>query len=319
MTNFKLEIPEMSIVVPLFNEELVIVEFLNNLSKVLTEHCLDAEILLIDDGSTDATVEFAREHSIENLRVISFNQNYGHMLAIEAGYAESRGKYVLSMDGDLQHPPGLIPALLSEIKKPNTDVVIAFRSNREKDSFLKRFTAIGYYKLLRFLTGVDLKENAADFRIISRRVVEVLLDIRDPGKVYRVLIPSLGFNIRYLSYLADARFAGETKYSLRKMIGLAGESILGGSLKPLKLSFWAGIVAVVVSFAWLINILIGKLNDSVIPGWSSLAIALIFFSGVQLFSIGVLSLYVAKMYTILQGRPKYFMKEHPVEPKRSNE
>ena len=124
-----------------------------------------------------------------------------------------------------------------------------------------------------------------------------------------MLIPSLGFNIKYLSYVADIRFAGQTKYSLRKMLSLAGESILGGSLKPLKLSFWAGIVAMVASFLWLINIVIVKLNDSVIPGWSSLAIALIFFSGVQLFSIGVLSLYIAKMYTILQSRPKYLMQE----------
>ena len=210
---------------------------------------------------------------------------------------------------DLQHPPSLIPSLLNEIRKPKTDVVIAFRSNRNRDSYLKRFTAAIYYKLLRFLSGVELKENAADFRILTRRALEVLLEIRDPKKVYRVLIPSLGFNIKYLSYVADIRFAGQTKYSLRKMLSLAGESILGGSLKPLKLSFWAGIVAMVASFLWLINIVIVKLNDSVIPGWSSLAIALIFFSGVQLFSIGVLSLYIAKMYTILQSRPKYLMQE----------
>ena len=309
MFNLKANVPEISIVVPVFNEELVIVEFLNNLGKVLLEHSIKAEIILVDDGSTDATIEMARKTSMENLRIISLNQNYGHMVAIEAGYAQSQGDFILSMDGDLQHPPNLIPSLLNEIRKPKTDVVIAFRSNRNSDSFLKRFTAVIYYKLLRFLSGVELKENAADFRILTRRALEVLLEIRDPKKVYRVLIPSLGFNIKYLSYVADIRFAGQTKYSLRKMLSLMGESILGGSLKPLKLSFWAGIVAMAASFLWLINIVIVKLNDSVIPGWSSLAIALIFFSGVQLFSIGVLSLYIAKMYTILQGRPKYLMQE----------
>ena len=296
MFNLKANVPEISIVVPVFNEELVIVEFLNNLGKVLLEHSIKAEIILVDDGSTDATIEMARKTSMENLRIISLNQNYGHMVAIEAGYAQSQGDFILSMDGDLQHPPNLIPSLLNEIRKPKTDVVIAFRSNRNSDSFLKRFTAVIYYKLLRFLSGVELKENAADFRILTRRALEVLLEI-------------LGFNIKYLSYVADIRFAGQTKYSLRKMLSLMGESILGGSLKPLKLSFWAGIVAMAASFLWLINIVIVKLNDSVIPGWSSLAIALIFFSGVQLFSIGVLSLYIAKMYTILQGRPKYLMQE----------
>ena len=309
MSSLKVNVPEISIVVPVFNEELVIVEFLNNLGKVLLEHSIKAEIILVDDGSTDATIEMAHKTSMENLRIISLNQNYGHMVAIEAGYAQSQGDFILSMDGDLQHPPSLIPSLLNEIRKPKTDVVIAFRSNRNRDSYLKRFTAAIYYKLLRFLSGVELKENAADFRRLTRRALEVLLEIRDPKKVYRVLIPSLGFNIKYLSYVADIRFAGQTKYSLRKMLSLAGESILGGSLKPLKLSFWAGIVAMVASFLWLINIVIVKLNDSVIPGWSSLAIALIFFSGVQLFSIGVLSLYIAKMYTILQSRPKYLMQE----------
>ena len=309
MSSLKVNVPEISIVVPVFNEELVIVEFLNNLGKVLLEHSIKAEIILVDDGSTDATIEMAHKTSMEKLRIISLNQNYGHMVAIEAGYAQSQGDFILSMDGDLQHPPSLIPSLLNEIRKPKTDVVIAFRSNRNRDSYLKRFTAAIYYKLLRFLSGVELKENAADFRILTRRALEVLLEIRDPKKVYRVLIPSLGFNIKYLSYVADIRFAGQTKYSLRKMLSLAGESILGGSLKPLKLSFWAGIVAMVASFLWLINIVIVKLNDSVIPGWSSLAIALIFFSGVQLFSIGVLSLYIAKMYTILQSRPKYLMQE----------
>jgi glycosyltransferase involved in cell wall biosynthesis len=318
MSNGKPSVPEISIVIPLFNEELVIMEFLNNLGKVLSEHNIDAEVLLVDDGSTDATIEIALKHSIESMRVISLNQNYGHMLALEAGYSESRGDFILSMDGDLQHPPSLIPSLLFEVKKPNTDVVIAFRSNRDQDSYLKRVTAAGYYKLLKFLSGVELKENAADFRIISRKALGVLLDIQDPGKVYRILIPSLGFKIRYLSYVADIRFAGKTKYSLRKMLGLAGESILGGSLKPLKLSFWLGVVTIVASFFWLINIIVGKLNDSVVPGWSSLAIALVFFSGVQLFSIGVLSLYVAKVYTILQGRPKYFMQEIPVEPRKLN-
>jgi len=305
----RVSIPEISIVVPVFNEEMVISEFLDRLKEVLDQAKLDAEIILVDDGSTDETVEVARKHSIKNLRIISLTRNYGHMIAIEAGYKQSQGKFILSMDGDLQHPPILVPKLLSEVKNPNTDVVIAFRSNRSEDGFLKKMTAKAYYRLLRTLTGVELKENAADFRIIRREVVNVLLEIQDPKKVYRVLIPSLGFNIKYLGYLADARFAGATKYSFRKMINLAVESILGGSLKPLKLAFWAGVFAVVISGLWSVNILVGQLNGTVIPGWSSLAIAIIFFSGVQLFSIGVLSLYVAKIYIILQRHPKYFMRE----------
>jgi glycosyltransferase involved in cell wall biosynthesis len=307
--------PELSIVIPVFNEEMVIAEFLERLREELDQARINAEIILVDDGSTDRTVEIAGNHTIGNLRIISLTKNYGHMIAIEAGYAKSRGEFILTMDGDLQHPPSLVPKLLCEIKKPNTDVVIAFRSNRSEDNLVKRATAKFYYKLLRTLTGVELKESAADFRIVSREVVDVLLKIQDPKKVYRVLIPSLGFNINYLSYLADVRFAGETKYSLKKMISLAIESILGGSLKPLKLAFWAGIFALIVSGLWSANILIGQLNGSVVPGWSSLAIAIIFFSGVQLFSIGVLSLYVAKIYIILQGHPKYFMREVNPVPK----
>jgi glycosyltransferase involved in cell wall biosynthesis len=303
--------PELSIIIPVFNEEMVISDFLDRLKEVLIQENLDAEIILVDDGSTDQTVQVARQHTIDNLKIVSLSKNYGHMIAIEAGYAQSSGEFVLSMDGDLQHPPSLIPNLLLEIKKPNTDVVIAFRSNRSEDGFIKKFTARFYYRLLRALTGLDLKENAADFRIVSREVVNILLKIQDPKKVYRVLIPSLGFDIKYLSYIADARFAGETKYSLKKMINLAGESILGGSLKPLKLSFWAGGIAMIVSALWSGNILMGQLNGSVVPGWSSLAVAIIFFSGVQLFSIGVLSLYVAKIYIILQDHPKYFIRQIP--------
>ena len=303
--------PEVSIIVPVFNEEMVISKFLDTLKEVLIQENIDAEIILVDDGSTDQTVQVAQIHSIEKLQIVSLTKNYGHMIAIEAGYSQSSGDFVLSMDGDLQHPPSLIPKLLREVKEANTDVVIAFRSNRSEDSPLKKFTAKNYYRLLRTLTGLDLKENAADFRIISREVVDVLLKIQDPKKVYRVLIPSLGFDIKYLSYIADARFAGETKYSFKKMINLAVESILGGSLKPLKLSFWAGAVAVIVSVLWSGNIFIGQLNGSVIPGWSSLAVAIIFFSGGQLFSIGVLSLYVAKIYIILQNHPRYFVRHNP--------
>jgi dolichol-phosphate mannosyltransferase len=300
--------PDLSIVVPVYNEELGIVEFANQLKMNLDQLQMQYEVIFINDGSTDSTQDKIESIKWDELKSFEFQFNAGHMKALEAGFEKSTGKLVLTMDSDLQHPPKYIKNFIEKQKETNADVVYGLRDLRKEDSLFKRTTARFYYGLVRKLSGINLRTNAADFRLITKNVRDVLVDLQEENKVFRLLIPSLGYKESEVLFQADKRVFGISKYGIKKMGLLALSSVLSFSIKPLRWAIWIGLWAVVLSLVWISYVLIAQFQGWVIQGWSSLIAAVILFAGVQLLLLGIVGQYIGQIYVSQQKRPKYLFK-----------
>ena len=300
--------PDLSIVVPVYNEELGIVEFANQLKMNLDQLQMQYEVIFINDGSTDATQDKIESIKWDELKSFEFQFNAGHMKALEAGFEKSTGKLVLTMDSDLQHPPKYIKNFIEKQKETNADVVYGIRDSRKEDSLFKRTTAKFYYGLVRKLSGINLRTNAADFRLITKNVRDVLVDLQEENKVFRLLIPSLGYKESEVIFQADKRMFGSSKYGIKEMGFLAISSVLSFSIKPLRWAIWIGLWAVVLSLVWISYVLIAQFQGWVIQGWSSLIAAVILFAGVQLLLLGIVGQYIGQIYVSQQKRPKYLFK-----------
>jgi len=300
--------PDLSIVVPVYNEELGIVEFANQLKMNLDQLQMQYEVIFINDGSTDATQDKIESIKWDELKSFEFQFNAGHMKALEAGFEKSTGKLVLTMDSDLQHPPKYIKNFIEKQKETNADVVYGIRDSRKEDSLFKRTTAKFYYGLVRKLSGINLRTNAADFRLMTKNVRDVLVDLQEENKVFRLLIPSLGYKESEVIFQADKRMFGSSKYGIKEMGFLAISSVLSFSIKPLRWAIWIGLWAVVLSLVWISYVLIAQFQGWVIQGWSSLIAAVILFAGVQLLLLGIVGQYIGQIYVSQQKRPKYLFK-----------
>ncbi len=300
--------PDLSIVVPIYNEELGIVEFANQLKMNLDQIQMQYEVIFINDGSTDATQDKIESIKWDELKSFEFQFNAGHMKALEAGFEKSTGKLVLTMDSDLQHPPKYIKNFIEKQKETNADVVYGIRDSRKEDSLFKRTTAKFYYGLVRKLSGINLRTNAADFRLMTKNVRDVLVDLQEENKVFRLLIPSLGYKESEVIFQADKRMFGSSKYGIKEMGFLAISSVLSFSIKPLRWAIWIGLWAVVLSLVWISYVLIAQFQGWVIQGWSSLIAAVILFAGVQLLLLGIVGQYIGQIYVSQQKRPKYLFK-----------
>ena len=300
--------PDLSIVVPVYNEELGIVEFANQLKMNLDQLQMQYEVIFINDGSTDATQDKIESIKWDELKSYEFQFNAGHMKALEAGFEKSAGKLVLTMDSDLQHPPKYIKNFIEKQKETNADVVYGIRDSRKEDSLFKRTTAKFYYCLIRKLSGINLRTNAADFRLVTKNVRDVLVDLQEENKVFRLLIPSLGYKESEVFFQADKRMFGSSKYGIKEMGFLAISSVLSFSIKPLRWAIWIGLWAVVLSLVWISYVVIAQLQGWVIQGWSSLIAAVILFAGVQLLLLGIVGQYIGQIYVSQQKRPKYLFK-----------
>jgi dolichol-phosphate mannosyltransferase len=299
---------DLSIIVPVYNEELGIVEFANQLKIDLDKLQIQYEVIFINDGSSDATQEKIDSIKWNELKSFEFQFNAGHMKALEAGFEKSSGRLIITMDSDLQHPPKYIKHFIEKQKETNSDVVYGIRDSRKEDSLFKRTTAKFYYGLVRKLSGINLRTNAADFRLITKNVRDVLVDLQEENKVFRLLIPSLGYKESEVLFQADKRKFGSSKYGIREMGFLAISSVLSFSIKPLRWAIWIGLWAVVLSLVWISYVLIAQLQGWVIQGWSSLIAAVILFAGVQLLLLGIVGQYIGQIYVSQQKRPKYLFK-----------
>jgi dolichol-phosphate mannosyltransferase len=299
---------DLSIIVPVYNEELGIVEFANQLKIDLDKLQIQYEVIFINDGSSDATQEKIDSIKWNELKSFEFQFNAGHMKALEAGFEKSSGKLIITMDSDLQHPPKYIKHFIEKQKETNSDVVYGIRDSRKEDSLFKRTTAKFYYGLVRKLSGINLRTNAAGFRLITKNVRDVLVDLQEENKVFRLLIPSLGYKESEVLFQADKRKFGSSKYGIKEMGFLAISSVLSFSIKPLRWAIWIGLWAVVLSLVWISYVLIAQLQGWVIQGWSSLIAAVILFAGVQLLLLGIVGQYIGQIYVSQQKRPKYLFK-----------
>jgi glycosyltransferase involved in cell wall biosynthesis len=306
----------LSVVVPCFNEQEVLPETARRLRARLDlliesgKIRADSQVVLVDDGSQDRTWELIRDQHRQDARVrgLKLSGNRGHQIALVAGLFTAEGDAIVSVDADLQDDLAAIEAMVDEYRN-GYDVVYGVRRKRTADTFLKRVSAKSYYRLLALL-GVRIVHNHADFRLLSRRAIEALKQYSEVNLFLRGLVPLIGFKSTSVLYDRAERFAGESKYPLRKMLALAADGVTSFTAFPLRVIAVLGVLVSFLSVAMMMWVLWVKLFTTLaIPGWTSSVIPVYFLGGIQLLSIGILGEYVAKLYSEAKRRPRYFVEE----------
>ena len=312
MASFSDRPPLVNFVIPCFNEQAVLPETAARLSSLLADLKRDtvvgehSSVYLVDDGSKDGTwtmiSELAARHA--DFCGIKLSRNRGHQNALLCGLMSVGGDAVISLDADLQDDLGIIPEMVKRFRQGN-EVVYAVRRRRDKDTAFKRFTAEGYYKLLKAM-GVQIVFNHADYRLLGRRALEALRDYRETHLFLRGLIPQLGFPASLVEYDRSERFAGDSKYPLRKMLSLAWQGVTSFSAFPLRLITGAGMLVSLASITMAVWALLMRLfTDMAVPGWASTVIPIYFLGGIQLLGLGIIGEYMAKVYEASKQRPRY--------------
>ncbi|MFI5889961.1 glycosyltransferase family 2 protein [Actinoplanes sp. NPDC051513] len=299
----------LSVVTPMYNEREAVDHFVARLRPVLDGLAVAYEVVAVDDGSSDATVARLLQLRADwpELRVVSLRRNVGHQTALAAGLRSAGGDYVVSIDADLQDPPETIGEMLAAAREQGVDVVYGVRNDRSSDTVFKRRTAGIYYWTMRRLVGSWVSDQAGDFRLMSRAVVDVLNDLPEQRPVYRLVVPSLGFSSAEVTYVRAERVAGETKYPLSKMIKLTLDSVTSFSATPLRIATWLGILAFFLCLALIVSGLVAWGFGAVVPGWTSLYIAVLLLGGIQLICLGLLGEYIGRIYAAVQKRPQYLV------------
>ncbi|MBU2668096.1 glycosyltransferase family 2 protein [Actinoplanes bogorensis] len=298
-------------VVPVFNEQDVLPLFAQRLRPVLDRLGVSYEVLAVDDGSRDATpaVLAGMRRDWPALRVVRLRRNAGHQNALTAGLHRARGCYVVSIDVDLQDPPEVIADMLDLAREERLDVVHGVRTDRRTDSPFKRVTAGLYYRLIRRVVGTAVPRHAGDFRLLSRTAVDALTELPEHLPVYRLLVPWLGLPSGEVPYAREVRAAGRSKYPLARMVRLALDSLTGFSAAPLRVATWLGCAGIALCFVMGGAVLAAYAWGNVVPGWTSMFVALVFLGALQLLCLGLLGEYVARIFTAVQGRPAYVVTE----------
>ena len=299
-----------SIVVPLYNEEAVIDAFHERLSTAV-QRLSDVEIIYVDDGSTDSTPEkvSALIGADSRVRLISFARNFGHQAALSAGLDVAIGSTVTVLDGDLQHPPELIPDMV-EKWRDGADIVFALKNERRGESRFKRWTAHVFYRLIRSLARVDIPPDAADFRLIDARIVHALQGMREGNRYLRGLVGWMGMRRAFIEYSSAEREAGESKYSLRHMFGLAADAIFSFTVLPLRIAAVTGVLVALVGLLYAIYAIYVRVALGwTVEGWTSLLIVVLMFGGLQLLTLGLLGEYVGRIHNEVRQRPLYLVQE----------
>lgn len=300
----------LDIVIPLFNEEENLPVLHQELRRVLQHLGRTYHIIYVDDGSRDATFLKVKAIAEQDSSVsgISLSRNFGHQIALLAGLQHSTAKTVITMDGDMQHPPSLIPQLLEEQAK-GFDVVNTLRTDTADAGWSKKLTSALFYKLLQRMTDIRVQAGAADFRLMQRRVVDAFLQMPENDRFTRGMISWMGFRQSFIPYRAPERFAGKSKYTFRKMMHFALDAITSFSPKPLRVSFYLGLIAILTGLLYALFAIYQHMNGATIPGWTSLLLVVLLLGGIQLLSLGVIGEYIARIYVQAKSRPLYFVKD----------
>jgi glycosyltransferase involved in cell wall biosynthesis len=308
--------PVLGIVVPCYNEEEVLPELVRRLTETLdrliTEGCVqaDSHVTFVDDGSRDRTWAVITElhEQSSRWRGVKLSRNRGHQNALMAGLATAEGDVLISVDADLQDDPNAIARMVGAYRE-GAEIVFGVRSARRTDTAFKRHTAQAYYRLLSTL-GVEIVHDHADYRLLSRRALNALHRYRESNLFLRALIPQLGFKTAIVTYERSARFAGESKYPLRKMLSLAFEGVTSFSTRPLRLIMLLGCVVSVISFllgCWAV--LMALVFQVTVPGWASTVVPIYLICGLQTFCLGIVGEYIGKIYLETKQRPRFVIEE----------
>lgn len=297
-----------SIVTPVYNEDGNVVYFHDEVTKVMQTLDMDYEIIYVNDGSKDRTDELIHQLAAgdPHVRALTFARNFGHQIAITCGMDFAVGDAVITMDGDMQHPPALLPKLLG-LWEQGYDVVQTIRQTTQGVSAFKRLTSKYYYKALNLISEVPVQPGGSDFRLLDHQAVLALRQYREHDRFIRGIVGAMGFRQVQVPFVAPERYAGTSKFSLKKMAKFALDGILGNSILPLRISFYIGLVSLLLSFALFGHVLFETYEGDTVPGWSTIVIVMAFFGGTQLMVLGILGEYIGHIFREVKGRPLYLV------------
>jgi dolichol-phosphate mannosyltransferase len=296
-----------SVVVPTFNESGNIRKLAEEIEKSLE---YPYEIIFVDDGSTDDSLKEIMRLAKRNksIKYVSFSRNFGHQAALRAGLVYSNGDAVISMDADLQHPPRLLPDLINKWNE-GYQVVYTIRKDTSETGFMKRFTSALFYKIMNFLSDLAIEEGAADFRLLDRKVVDVINAQQESDMFMRGYINWIGFRQIGIPYTPDKRFSGESKYTFRKMVRFALQGVTQFSTKPLRLAHLFASIAFLLSLLYLLYAIVMAISGYAISGWLSVVTLIVFLQGIQFLLLGMIGEYVGRTFVQTKYRPEYIVME----------
>lgn len=302
--------PVLSVIVPVYNEKDNIQPLGERLFPVLGTLNLSFEVLFVDDGSNDGTKETIRQmHQVfPAIGYLSLSRNFGHQTALLAGLQHARGSLVITMDGDLQHPPEVIPELINKARA-GYDIVNTKRTDPAVTSWQKKYSSRLYYRLLRWLSDMPVPPAGADFRLMTRRTVDAFLSIEERDRFNRGLITWMGFRQAIVPFQAEARHSGHSKYSWGKMIGFGLKGLTSFSARPLSIAFYSGVIISGLGFAYGVYALAQYFRGETIPGWTSTQLTLLIIGGVILLNLGIMGEYLARVFLEVKRRPFYFIRD----------
>lgn len=303
----------LDVVVPIYNEAGLVEEFHLQLVNVLNTLDYDCRIIYVDDGSQDSTLDellsFVR--SDERVRVVELSRNFGHQAALSAGLSAADGDLIVTMDGDGQHPPQFLPCLLAEAEK-GYDIVLTHRLNQAELGWFKRWTSELFYRLINFFGSTQLEPGGADFRLMNARAVAGLLGFTEYHRFLRGIVAWMGFRTVVIPYTPEARISGVSKYSVRKMVGLAMNAIFSFSLTPLYLTLVFGLIFLVLAFSEVLYVLgfwLSGQPHQLTPGWSSLMFVILFAGGLTLSALGIIGVYIGFIFQEVKRRPVFLIRQ----------
>ena len=299
-----------SIIIPVYNEVDNVEEIVKCVQAIISNLPYDCVITFIDDGSDDGTLEIIREQCQlnGNISFISLSRNFGHQNAIKAALDYCTTDCIITMDGDMQHPPELIPQLIEKWEAGN-DIVYTVRIDSKKLSGFKRKTSSIFYKLLNYLSGIEIEEGTADFRLLDKKIVSILCSLEEDNLFWRGLVKWVGFRQASIEYSPELRKFGKSKYTFKKMVAFGLDGITSFSTKPLTIAIYLGFICALLSLLYIPYVFWSIYSGRAISGWASLIVTIAFLGGLQLMILGILGIYLGKLFMQNKKRPHYIIRE----------
>lgn len=303
-----------SIVIPAYNESCNVTVVHEHIRQVFSSLDYNLQLLFVDDGSSDDTMQYLRALAAEDSTVdyVQFSRNFGHQAAVKAGYFYAKGDAVISMDCDMQHPPRLLPLLIKKWEE-GYEVVYTRREQDKRLSRFKRTSSAMFYQTLNSLSDVKLESGTADFRLLDRKVVNVINSLTESDPFLRGLVKWVGFRQSAIDYKPDERCAGQSKYTLRKMMTLAIQGVTSFSVRPLHLAIWVGAIMSIASVLYLPYVIYSFYTGHAMAGWSSILLTIVLLGGIQLILLGLVGMYIGKIFIESKQRPTYIVTETTIK------
>ena len=301
---------QLSIIIPFYNEEENIELLYQALIPVLQPLNLSWEIIFVDDGSRDRSFEVVKKLSLQDnsIRALSLSRNFGHQVALTAGLQHARGNMVITMDADLQHPPEVIPLMLEKFRE-GFEIVNTRRIDSKETGYFKKQSSRFFYRFINRISDISIAESSSDFRLMSRKALDAFLQFGERDRFTRGLVSWMGYPQTLVDYDCPPRFAGKSKYTLRKMIHFAADGITAFSAKPLRIASYMGVVVFLLGLAYAVFAIIQNILGKTVPGWTSLLVTVLLLGGIQLLSLGIIGEYLARIFNESKSRPLYFIKD----------